>query len=215
MAVAILDGNLNLNYDVTRTLLTQAAWQAGPPLPDTDVISREAHIVLEDSSFCKDIIKSLFTATTATEENWQGTRLMQTFIALVLRMLSLCPDLNIRKQCFELITRIRYITVLWLRPWIEKLQTSDDDGQRASWTSHALEIALTCVSTFEVDLSDMAEMFAGKNSVAIFTECAITIHNLCPTSRVDLLKNIQKALSRFSRLTYSLEPLLHSILMHD
>jgi hypothetical protein len=215
VAVSIVDGNLNLNQDATRILLTQAAWEAGPSFTDLGNVFREAHAVLEDSSFCHDILKSLRNAITATEENWQGTTSIQSFIALALRILSLSPHLKVREQCLSLLAVARDVTVCWLRKLADKLESCDKDDLRESWTNSALEIALTCSSTFDMDLTDTVQVLQTGDNLAVFTECAITMHDLCPASTVDLPSTIQEALLRFSRLTHTLENTLHSILITD
>ncbi|QDS77180.1 hypothetical protein FKW77_001966 [Venturia effusa] len=215
IGLALRDGSLNFNQEATRILLTQAAWEAGPKCPRDDNILRETHVMLDDSSFCMDILQSLDAAIEATEQNWQGTTSIQVFVALVLRMLTISPDLQVREACMRVLETARHATLSWLRRLRDKLRTCDDDQERQSWTLSALEIALSCFSTFGVESDDIELVLDCANSISIFVECAVTIHDLCPASNSGLPHHIRQLLLRASRMTHSMEAILYKILMQN
>jgi hypothetical protein len=215
IALALVDGNLRFNQEATRILITQAAWETGPSSLGNNDVLRESHTVLEDASFSMDIVESLHSAMAATEENWQGATSVRTFIALALRILTVSPHIKVRKQCLRVLAAARQATLSWMRKLAEKLRSCDEDHQRESWRSSALEVALSCSTTFDVDLSDMRELLTTGNSVAVFIECAVTIYDLCPASRSGLPKQIRQSLFGFSRMTHAMETTLHDILIQD
>jgi hypothetical protein len=212
---ALRDASLNFNLEATRILVTQAAWQVGPRTNGSDHVLRDTHALLEDSSLCVGILDSLSSAIGTTKENWQGTTSVQIFVALTLRILSLSSNTQVRQQCFGVLEYARRTTCSWMQKLSEKLRVCENDNERESWTHSALEVTLSCFSTFDVDYSDVRAMLTTGNNIDVFVECAITIHDLCPTDRSCLSKHIQKLLLRSSRMTHAIEPTLYDILVQD
>jgi len=61
----------------------------------------------------------------------------------------------------------------------------------------------------------MPQLLNTGNNVAVLTECAITIHDLCPASTTALPRQIQRSLFRFFRTAHAMEATLHKILSRD
>ncbi|KAH8699393.1 hypothetical protein GQ44DRAFT_632794 [Phaeosphaeriaceae sp. PMI808] len=215
IALSLVDGNLNLNQESTRTLIAQAVWEAGPSMPNGDSVLRDSHAVLGNPSFCVDILQSLASALAGTKENWQAATSVRTFITLALRILSLSPHRDVRMKSLDFLTVARRVTLSWTRKLMEELRSGVEDDQSDSWSNTALEVALSCYGTFAVDPCDMPQLLTSGNNVAMLTECAITIHDLCPASTTSLPDQIQRSLFRFSRTTHAMEETLHEILSQD
>lgn len=215
VALALVDGNLNLNQEATRILVAQAIWQAGPCATTGELALRESHAVLKSISFCADILRSLQTALASTEENWQGATSVHTFITIALRILSLSPHATIRDTCLEFLTRARSVTLAWMRKLTEKYRMCVEDNQKDLWTNSTLEVALACYSTFDVDPQHMFCLLKTGSNIAVLTECAITVHDFCPASTSGVPQQIQTSLRRFSRTAQGMEATLHKILVHD
>lgn len=215
IALALADGALKFNQEAVHILVTQAAHEIGPSSPGNSDVLRESHVLLDDASFAKDIVESLQSAVSATEENWQGATSIKTFIALTLRILSISPQAEVRCRCLDVLAMARRATLSWLQDLAAKVRACDDDGEQKTWTNSALEVALSCSSTFDVDTVDMRDMLSTGNNLANFIECAVTINDLCPASTTGLPQTIQLSLFRFYKMTQAMEPIVYDIVTND
>lgn len=215
IALALANGTLKFNQEAVSVLITQAAHEVGPPsLGNTDVL-RESHLLLDDASFAKDIVESLQSAVSATEENWQGATSIKTFIALTLRILSISCQEEVRCHCLDVLTAARQATLSWLRDLAAKVRACDDDREQKTWTNAALEVALSCSNTFDVDVTAMQDMLSTGNNLAAFIECAITIHDISPALTTGLSQSIQHSLFRFYRMTQTMQSIVYDLVTND
>ncbi|KAE9977309.1 hypothetical protein EG327_007776 [Venturia inaequalis] len=215
IALTLADGTLKFNQEAVHVLITQAAHEIGPSFPGNIEVLRESHVLLDDASFAKDIVESLQSAVSATEENWQGATSIKTFIALVLRILSTSSHAEVRRRCFNVLTSARQATLSWLQDLAAKVRACDDDAEQKVWTNSALEVALSCSSTFDVDVTDMQDLLSTKNNLAVFIECAVTIHDICPALTTGLSQSIQHSLFRFFKMTQIMEPIVYDLVTND
>lgn len=215
IALALADGTLKFNQEAVHILVTQAAHETGPSSPGNSDVLRESHMLLDDASFAKDIVESLQSAVSATEENWQGATSIKTFIALALRILSISSHAEVCRRCLDVLTVARQATLSWLQDLAAKVRACDDDVEQKTWTNSALEVALSCSSTFDVDVTDMQDMLSTENNLAIFIECAVTVHDICPASTTGLTQSIQHSLFSFYKMTRTMEPIVYDIVTNN
>ena len=197
---------LNLSHDATYQLLVQAAWQAGPST--SFAICRESHVDLEEQDFGLSLLSALNDALSSVESNWQGAPAARAFIVLATRLLSISPHDSVQKSCLRFLERVRGVTLRWTREVIHLLHDSKQEEELKILTIRALDLALTCHGTFDVDLDQLELILNSTENVAIVTECAITIHDRRPLTTVKLEKSIEIQLSRFFRLSHSMENIL-------
>jgi hypothetical protein len=74
----------------------------------------------------------------------------------------------------------------------------------------ALEMALTCHGTFDVDKQHIVALLSSKEDIADFTECSIIVHNRCPAVTDGLPESLKAMLQRHWRLSHFLEPVLRN-----
>ncbi|KAE9976350.1 hypothetical protein BLS_002095 [Venturia inaequalis] len=215
IALALADGTLRFNQEAVHILITQAAHEIGPSFLGNNDVLRESHVLLDDASFAQDIVESLQSAVSATEENWQGATSIKTFIALALRILSISSRVELRRRCLNVLTVARQATLSWLQDLAAKFRACDNDREQELWTNSALEVALSCSSTFDVDITDMQDLLSIGNNLAAFIECAVTIHDICPASTTGLSQSIQHSLFRFYKMAQIMEPIVYGLVMND
>ncbi|TLD29710.1 p-loop containing nucleoside triphosphate hydrolase protein [Venturia nashicola] len=215
IALALADGTLKFNEEAVHILITQASHEIGPSSFNNSDVLRDTHVLLDDVSFAKDVVESLLSAVTATEENWQGATSMKTFIKLALRVLSISSQADVRRRCFDVLTVAREATLSWLQVLAAKVRACGDSEEQKTWTNSALEVALSCSSTFDVDVTDMRDMFSTENNLAAFIECAVTIHDICPMLTTGLPQSIQHSLFHFHKMAQITEPIVYDLVTND
>jgi hypothetical protein len=202
---------LDFNCYETNALVTQAAWQVGASSEGT--LSRESHEDLEEEEFGTSLLSALDDAFGTIEGNWQGAAAARTFVALAVRLLSLTTYDNVREGCFRLLRRARAISLSWTRELGRKLQEGQNEDELKALNTRALEMALTCHGTFDVDPQHVPRLLKSKEDVAVLTECSIVVHDRCPAVIDDLPASIKMLLRRHGRLSSLLEaPLRKRIL---
>ncbi len=197
---------LNFSCHETHTLITQAAWQVGPF--SKGEVCRESHVDLEEEEFGKSLQSALEDAVGTIEGNWQGAAAARTFVALATRLLSLSTCNMVHENCFRFLRRAREISLRWTRELGQKLQGGQKEEEQKILNARALEMALTCHGTFDVDLHHLPNLLKSDEDIAVVTECSIIVHDRCPVVTDDLSASVKTLLQRNWRLSYVLEPLL-------
>jgi hypothetical protein len=197
---------LNFSCHETHTLLTQAAWQAGPFSKGN--VLRESHVDLEEKELGTSLLSALEDAIGTIEGNWQGALAARTFVALATRLLSLSPYNVVCEGCFRFLLRARAILLRWTRELGQKLQEGQKEEERKILNVRTLEMALTCHGTFDVDPHHLPYLLKSDEDIADVTECSIIVHDRCPVVIEDLPASIKLLLRRHWRLSYVLESIL-------
>ncbi|MCJ1462481.1 hypothetical protein MMC07_001083 [Pseudocyphellaria aurata] len=192
--------NLQLNADAVRTLLTQAAWQAGSALPSSEL--RESHFVFEDPWFCTQMQNVLARALEKIEANWKELNSMNLLVILSLRMLSLVRNRSMIQDSLQLLAKLRRISLQWTRDLAQALRESDDSDKSQQ---RILEAALTCRLTYFVDSQHVDSVLGNGIDIATFIECSIHVHDSCPDDTTRLPRKLQQALLRDQRVAHFME----------
>lgn len=201
---------LNFNCQEVHSLLTQAAWQAGPISGN---VCRESHVDLEEEDFGRSLLSVLNNAVDAIEGNWQSVIAARTFVALTSRLLSLCTSDDVRNGCFLFLRRVRAMLLCWSRKLGQKLQKGQEEEEELKRLStRTLEMALTCYGTFDVDLSHLPALVGSNEDIADVIECSIIVHDRCPAVIDHLPSPIKILLGRQQRLACLLEPKLREMI---
>src|SRR4051794_23921015 len=93
----------------------------------------------------------------------------------------------------------------WMRQVLSFLDTSEDLNALTEINTQVLEMALTCHSTFDVELHNAPEILSSAEDIATIIECSVAIHDHCPAVTKDLPPAIQSLLERFARRSHCLE----------
>ncbi|KAF7897772.1 uncharacterized protein EAF01_008738 [Botrytis porri] len=200
---------LDLNREESFQLMAQAAWQAGP----ADYIQsiRESHSDLDDEAFGVHLLEALNRLVSSLESNWQGGGAIRIVTMLATRLLSVLSHENVQEDCLHLILRIRIITMTWTRDIVNLLHDCEEENKLQSLELRALELALTCNGTFDVDIHHLKKILESVESRAIFIESLITVHDRSPISIHSLTAVTQMCLRRFDRITHRAERVLRDM----
>ena len=194
---------LNFSRQETYTLVTQAAWQAGPFCKGN--ICRDSHMDLEEKEFGKSLISTLDDTISAIEDNWQGAMAVRTFIALASRLLSFTTCDVVRETCIKFLRRARAISLRWTRELSQNLEQEHREQERTDLSMQILEMALTCYGTFDAEPRQLQSLFATDEDIAIATECSIMVHDRCPAVTDNMPVPMRALLRQNMRVACSLE----------
>lgn len=209
----LASSDLHLNMEAVGTLLVQAAWQAGSPMPNT--VLRESHSIFEDSSFCQKMYEVLVRAVEKVEANWKELNTMGVLLILSHRLLSLATDDFITQQALHLLFKIRQVSLQWTHVLSQNL--NDYGASRSSDPSQQklLMAASICRMTYSVDSQHVDSLLRNSADIATFIECSIKIHDNCPDDVSKLPLSLQHALLRDKRLAHFLEPRIRQSILED
>ena len=194
---------LDLNYYEIDCLVRQAAWQACP-LGGANVC-RDAHMDLEEEEFGSFLLWAMDQTLATTEHNWQSAPTVCLLVALVARLLSLSTYCTVRERCLAFMKRAREISLSWTRQLTQRHREESDE----LFQQKALEIAVTCHGTFNVDNHLISDVLRSDEDLAILLECSTVIHDHCPTDAGDSPAPIKALLRRHWRLSHRFESQVH------
>ncbi|KAF7944218.1 hypothetical protein EAE96_010620 [Botrytis aclada] len=201
---------LDLNSNEVFQILTQSAWQVGPAA--CKLVCRDSHQDLEDETFGITLLLALDAIVSSVESNWQNVRAVRVVIILTTRLLSVSSKQKVHESCLRLLLRIQVITIAWTRNVVRMLHDCQEEDELESLKVRALELALACHGSFDVEINNLKIMLGSIETQTIFMESLITVHDRRPASTTDLASMIQFGLRRFDRLNHSAESILRGII---
>ncbi|CAL3967669.1 unnamed protein product [Diplocarpon coronariae] len=157
----------------TSLVTLQIIYQAGPK--SGGLILRESHSVLGDEKFSLYLLSALNGALERVRENWESSQALQTFSSLAQRILSLTSSEEVVSYCLEYLADIRAVTFNWVGLLKQKVHGATNDDQRIDLGAKAVEIALTCVDSFNIDEEYMKSLLSVSESATIFIQCSTVI----------------------------------------
>ncbi|ESZ91788.1 hypothetical protein SBOR_7826 [Sclerotinia borealis F-4128] len=203
---------LNFSHEETYMLVAQTAWQAGCSSTSP---CRESHIDLKEEEFGISLLSAMENVLGTVEGNWQGTMAVRTCIILAVRLLSLSPYTEVQNGCYRLLGRARECTLRWTRDLGEVLGECQNAEESKTLSLRALEVALTCHSTFEVKQGHLSQLLRSNEDIAVITECCIVIHERCPATTESLPQSLKIMLLQYEKLSHFLEPELRRRILRD
>ncbi|KAJ9607822.1 hypothetical protein H2200_007901 [Cladophialophora chaetospira] len=157
----------------TTLVILQSIYQVG--LAQDGIVSRVGHEVVGDQRFAGALSNSLREALQRIRENWESSRAVSAFISISARLLSLTTAEGIKNECFAYLHDTRAVTFGWMRLLMDKAYESHNDSHRTELLCHAVELALICADTFNVD--DLDRVLSLADDQSIFIQCCIVIQN--------------------------------------
>jgi hypothetical protein len=194
-------------------LLAQAAWQVG--CPGDGMSCRQSHVDLEEEEFGIALLLVLKKALGTVERNWQGAVAVRTFVTLATRLLSMSSSEKVHGGCYAFLRSARDVALRWTRDVGQLLHETQDGEELKTFNLRALEMALTCHGTFDVDQHHLFALLSSREDIAIITECSIIIHDRCPATKENLPRSMKAPLQRYERLSHRLEPILRERILGD
>ena len=138
-------------------------------------IAREAHGILHHVALCNAILEEVDLILRKTQGNWEAWRTLAICVLLVLRILALTETPEIRSRCFEHLLTVRYIVLEWIFALEQRLRTVLSSAQRTELTSKKTEIALLCITTFDVDVAFINNILHEPDAVSTLLQLSIII----------------------------------------
>ncbi|KAF4447595.1 hypothetical protein F53441_8890 [Fusarium austroafricanum] len=182
---------IDFNQDETAIFLLQMSLQVGP-YSDSEV-TRAAHTRLTDAPFGRQMMENLSQAVSRIEKNWESHTALFSFTFLATRFLSLASPV-LSQDIMMLLRRFCNISYRWLTTLIKKVQETTDDVQRKEFSESALNVAMICVETFNVDDNYLKKILQDSKQASVLVESSIVIYNttLVNTKAHNLLQNIME-----------------------
>ncbi|KAI9055047.1 hypothetical protein LZ554_000013 [Drepanopeziza brunnea f. sp. 'monogermtubi'] len=211
IAREIITRTLNFGTEEVFLLIIQACWQAGPP--SLQQVSRDSHVELEEESFGLDLLSAMNEGLVAVDSNWQGSVAALTYISLAARLLSMSLHESVRDRCLRFLQKARLVTIKWLRVVVKLLHEATDEAEMEYLTLRALDLAMICHCTFDIDHRQLPDLLSSEENIAILIEAAATVNDRWPVSEDSLTTFTRELLQRFLRTSHALErPLKDKIL---
>jgi hypothetical protein len=158
----------------TQLLIIQTVLRAGLGSTQHNV-ERASHAILAEDRFGNVLLEQLDENLQRVSANWESWRALASFVQLSTRLLTLAPSLQIQKSCRTYLDKSQKIALGWLNVIKSRARMSTDEGERAELYSKAVEIALLCIGTFDVDQCHLNEILREPSAASILLQCSIVV----------------------------------------
>ncbi|PVI05946.1 hypothetical protein DM02DRAFT_650244 [Periconia macrospinosa] len=166
--------SIDLTQPEAQSLFLHTVFQVGPPSNDgTD--GRASHWPLHDVTFLCVLITRIRAVLGRVENNWESWRVLAIFIQIALRALEFAvSDKEILNLYLEFLQDARKLAFDWLDDLEDKLQKVVNQLEQTALLSRATEVALVCISTFDVDRAFLPLVL--PSDAKIYFRCSIVVH---------------------------------------
>ncbi|KAI9717157.1 MAG: hypothetical protein M1812_004905 [Candelaria pacifica] len=195
--------NLTLNNEAVLTLILQASWQAGPPLPDNEL--RAAHSIFSGGKFEPKLLEMLQRIISAIEGNWKEQNTMFIPVALSLRIVALSQVQSTRQHAISLLQNARDITVRWCTELTALLHNTTDERGVENFRRLLLRAGSICLMTYDIDKRYVDHVLRTEHDVAILVDCLILLYDNAPSSLQHLPQDLQRHLLLNRKIAHRLE----------
>jgi hypothetical protein len=171
--VQVAAPSINFKATETNLLLLQTISQAGPPLAKS--AARLSHSILTNAEFGRALLGRLQEGLLRVQENWESSRVIASFTQMAARLLSLATSREVLDDCLLFLATARDVTIRWMKSLRIKAQSTTVESQRLDILSKVVEIALTCIGTFDVEQGYLQDMLGVDREASIFIQASITV----------------------------------------
>ena len=196
--------NLRFNTEAVCTLITQAAWQAGSR-GESDL--RNAHLDLQDPSFCVELLAIVGRVLESISANWKSDHTMLSLITLVLRVSSLSSDRSVVSDALDLLRRMRAVARDWTSILAATLEKCAEPEQISKLQQRLSKAAILCKMTYEVDDPCLLGVMNSAEDLCTWVECSIHVTNSSPGEETLLPHDLRVLRLRDAKLSHT----FHSI----
>lgn len=196
--------NLSINTEAVCTLITQAAWQAGSR-GGSDF--RNAHLDLQNPSFCEELLASFSKSLKSISANWKSDHAMLSLIVVVLRVSSLSSDANVVTNALDLLRKMRSVTKHWTSILATIVAKCVEPDQIFKSQQRLFKAAVLCKMTFDVDTPYLPRVMSTANELKTWVECSIDVRNTSTSEETLLSHDLRRLRLRDTKLSHA----LHSI----
>ncbi|KIW91627.1 uncharacterized protein Z519_07595 [Cladophialophora bantiana CBS 173.52] len=189
----------------TTFVVLQSIYQAGPLSGRTGL--RESHYIVGDADFCHALLESLHEALQRIKENWESSQALSIFTSLAARLLSLSTANQVKTRCLTYLANVRDVAFAWVNLVKDRVHRTTVACYRTDLISKAVEIALICIDSFNVDDMHLAHALSSKDA-SIFIQCSIIIQEGINTISKNSDPMIPIPHRRWGWLSYRAYPIL-------
>jgi len=200
---------INLKTLESTFVFLQTIFQAGPAF-STDLL-RDGHSIIRDTHFTCKLIDSLERMSLRLKENWESSYAFSTFISMTAKVLSVahhCDQEALAEKCLSILADFRGITFRWIEVLRDKSHNADDSVQKAEYRDKAVETALICADSFNVDDHHLSSLLAHPDTASHFVQCCIIIAEDMQLSVEHTNELVSLFVPRWQRLSVRVYPIL-------
>ncbi|KAF2664444.1 hypothetical protein BT63DRAFT_89804 [Microthyrium microscopicum] len=195
--------SLNLSKVDTTILLLQVIHQAGPAGQNT---LRFSHADLERDSFVTALLEQLIEAKRRVGRNWEFFQVVGVLIHLASRLLSLTRSKQ--SNILSFLSSCRSLVSEWVIQLRAKVQASTNNTERAEYASQAVEVALICMVSFNLEHIHLIPVLKRTQNAAMFLKISMAIQELMVTKSGDYSMLTVALLEQWKKLMHRAFPLL-------
>ncbi|KAJ0123975.1 hypothetical protein J7T55_012448 [Diaporthe amygdali] len=175
---------LDFKKPETTLLLLQCAYQAGPrwsisnnlsSSPDGRMTLRSSHDFFSSEEKAQSLLQRLTEALQRVKSNWESSQALFIFVAIAARALSLSAFSSVHKACFAFLATSRDIAMGWVISLRDKAYAAVDYNDKTAFITKSVELALICITTFDIDSQYLEVVLAAENSASILVQASIVV----------------------------------------
>jgi hypothetical protein len=155
-------------------VILQCIYQAGPPA-ETGSVHRRSHELIEDDQFAGVLVEQLYNALERIRENWESLHTLGILIAIARRVLSLSGSEGLQYKALQYLVDARAVAFGWTKSLKDKFQRAGP-SDREEFLARAVEAALTCASSFDVERDHLHDVLQEPDHASIMLQCCVVIH---------------------------------------
>ncbi|KAI9840424.1 MAG: hypothetical protein M1837_001637 [Sclerophora amabilis] len=200
--------DLTFNTEAVLTLVSQAAWQAGPCSRNKLRIS---HSYLQDELFTRNLLNAIERKLQSIEANWKESHTLSILIILTLRVISLVEIDERTKDSIRVLLEARAVALRWTRELVQYLHQITNPSRIEAVQHRILKAASLCRMTYNVDPSHRTKVLNSDKDLSTFVECAILLSDNCPSDLRCLPFDLQRSLLQDRKLSHALESTIRTL----
>ncbi|KAK3045846.1 hypothetical protein LTR09_012621 [Extremus antarcticus] len=158
----------------TTLVLLQCIYQAGPPSAMRSLL-RDSHDIFDDDEKVDCLLDHLSQALQRVKGNWESAQAVRVFASIAARALSLSTSSNVRRLCLDLLSSAREVCIGWVNELREKAHSAENSIDRTHFVSRSVEVALICISTYDVDDHHLPRILDEAQNASILVQSSIVV----------------------------------------
>ncbi|OAL50468.1 hypothetical protein IQ07DRAFT_566433 [Pyrenochaeta sp. DS3sAY3a] len=163
---------VDFNKLETQLLITQCTYQVGKL---TDYLERSRHRIFTDVAFGEAMIRQLELALKRVAGNWESWRACGSFSLLARRVMSFSATSMLCQSTLTYLAELRQVTFRWVNHLKERASLMTDGTQRTLLYSRATEVALVCISTFDIEDTHVKKVLRQDSAVSTLLQCSFLV----------------------------------------
>ena len=216
----VMSSAANLNSKATSTLVLQAISQVGRrESSQLSPFMRSSQLDLLNNTFCESLKTAIEARFSSIETNWKQTTAAGVLLNISIKVLSLCPHIDIQRQYLCLIRRIRQAALGWTRRLAQlygKERSAPTGSQKLQDISRQIvNSSLLVRRTYDLDTDRQQLELTHSGAVADYVEASVYLHDHKASAALEHCFKQQNELLSDSYCARHYELHLVHLLQHD